>query len=146
MVRFINIFFLLFLIIQSSRAQVKVTGTITDSSKNPLPSVIVKNISTDTKKMVGYVQSDLNGNFTITAEIGSIIQIKALGYETKNILVTENMKYQNITLNDDAVALKEVTVKADKVKILGDTIKYLLSTYFSWHSKILINKSFYIID
>ena len=96
MVRFINIFFLLFLIIQSSRAQVKVTGTITDSSKNPLPSVIVKNISTDTKKMVGYVQSDLNGNFTITAEIGSIIQIKALGYETKNILVTENMKYQNI--------------------------------------------------
>ena len=129
MVRFINIFFLLFLIIQSSRAQVKVTGTITDSSKNPLPSVIVKNISTDTKKMVGYVQSDLNGNFTITAEIGSIIQIKALGYETKNILVTENMKYQNITLNDDAVALKEVTVKADKVKILGDTIKYLLSTY-----------------
>jgi len=129
MIRFINIVFLLFFITLSSRAQVKVIGTITDSSKNPLPSVIVKNINAVTKKMVGYVQSDANGNFTITAEVGSTIQIKALGYGAKDIVVTENMAFQNIVLNDDAVALKEVTVKADKVKILGDTIKYLLSTY-----------------
>ena len=129
MIRLINIVSLLFFITLSSLAQVKVTGKITDSSKNPLPSVIVKNINTVTKKMVGYVQSDADGKFTITAEVGSSIQIKALGYGAKNILVTEKMGFQNIVLHDDAVALKEVTVKADKVKIIGDTIKYLLSTY-----------------
>lgn len=129
MIRFINIISLLFFITLSSLAQVKVTGKITDSSKNPLPSVLVKNINIVTKKMVGYVQSDADGKFTITAEVGSSIQIKALGYGAKNILVTEKMGFQNIVLHDDAVALKEVTVKADKVKIIGDTIKYLLSTY-----------------
>ena len=129
MIRLINIVSLLFFITLSSLAQVKVTGKITDSSKNPLPSVLVKNINTVTKKMVGYVQSDADGKFTITAEVGSSIQIKALGYGAKNILVTEKMGFQNIVLHDDAVALKEVTVKADKVKIIGDTIKYLLSTY-----------------
>lgn len=122
MIRLINIVSLLFFITLSSLAQVKVTGKITDSSKNPLPSVIVKNINTVTKKMVGYVQSDADGKFTITAEVGSSIQIKALGYGAKNILVTEKMGFQNIVLHDDAVALKEVTVKADKVKIIGDTI------------------------
>lgn len=69
------------------------------------------------------------GRFSIEAKVGNSVQITSLGYKTKRIEVKENMPFQKLTMADDAVTLKEVNVKSEKVKLSGDTIKYLLATY-----------------
>ena len=40
-----------------------------------------------------------------------------------------DMPAQHITLEEDTKTLSEITVKAKPIKIKGDTIQYLLTTY-----------------
>ena len=52
-----------------------------------------------------------------------------MSYKKKQIVVIADMPEQHIVLEDDAKALDEITVKAQPVRINGDTIKYLLGVY-----------------
>jgi hypothetical protein len=115
--------------VQSLQAQVEVSGKIVDSCGQPLSSIIVKDINATSKKMENYTETDTEGKFTIKADVGNILEIKALGYKKQEIIVQKDMGEQKIKLLDDAVTLNEITVKAKGVKIAGDTIKYLLSSY-----------------
>lgn len=108
---------------------VKVEGRLTDTSGQPLQWVVVKHVDAATNKMLNYCQTDAEGRFSIEAKVGNSVQITSLGYKTKRIEVKENMPFQKLTMADDAVTLKEVNVKSEKVKLSGDTIKYLLATY-----------------
>lgn len=113
----------------SAKAQVKVSGTVTDAAGQPLSGVIIKSIDATTKKMAGYAQSGNDGHWTITAKAGSLLQFTAMGFKKQELTVKEGMKEQRVALEDNAVALKEIMVKAAPVRLSGDTIKYLLSTY-----------------
>ena len=85
--------------------QLKVTGTVSDESGNPLPgaSIIVKNST------IG-VQTDFDGKFTIDDVSNSAtLVISYLGY----ISVEQNVNGQstiNISLKEDSEALDEVVV------------------------------------
>lgn len=113
----------------SAKAQVKLSGTVTDAAGQPLSGVIIKSIDATTKKMAGYAQSGNDGHWTITAKAGSLLQFTAMGFKKQELTVKEGMKEQRVALEDNAVALKEIMVKAAPVRLSGDTIKYLLSTY-----------------
>lgn len=120
---------LLTLLSLTAQAQVKVSGTVTDATGKPLPGVIIKSVDAMTKKMAGYAQSDNDGRWSIAAKAGSVLQFKAMGFKKQELTVKEGMKGQHIVMEDNAVALKEISVKAEPVRLSGDTIKYLLSTY-----------------
>ena len=62
-------------------------GVVTDKDKIPLPGVniVIQNTSTG-------VVTDVNGKFTIEADIGKIIIVSYMGYKTIEVKVTENMK------------------------------------------------------
>ncbi|SNR70393.1 SusC/RagA family TonB-linked outer membrane protein [Lutibacter flavus] len=85
--------------------QLKVTGTVSDESGNPLPgaSVIVKNST------IG-VQTDFDGKFTIdNLSNSATLVISYLGY----ISIEQNVNGQstiNVTLKEDSQALNEVVV------------------------------------
>lgn len=123
------LFFFLILCSISVEAQVDVSGTVTDAESKPLPNIIIKNVDAVTKKMKGYTTTDDKGRWSIKAKAGSVLQFSAIGFKKHELTVKVGMGEQHVVLEDNAVALKEITVKAAPVHISGDTIKYLLSTF-----------------
>ncbi|HPE83449.1 MAG TPA: SusC/RagA family TonB-linked outer membrane protein [Aequorivita sp.] len=96
---------ILALVVQLTFAQQKtITGTVTDDTGLPLPgaNVIVKGTSSGT-------QSDFDGNYTISANVGQTLVFSYVGFVAKEIKVGAQNKI-DISLQQDAAALEEVVV------------------------------------
>ncbi|WP_373073585.1 SusC/RagA family TonB-linked outer membrane protein [Zeaxanthinibacter enoshimensis] len=95
---------LLFLVPALMLAQVNVSGTVTDSgSGEPLPgvSIVIKGTTTGTT-------TDFDGNYSINAQNGDILQFSYIAFKTKEIRVTGSEL--NVTLQEDTEQLDEVVV------------------------------------
>ncbi|SIQ99601.1 SusC/RagA family TonB-linked outer membrane protein [Maribacter ulvicola] len=81
-----------------------ITGTITDDSNQPLPgaNVLVKNTANG-------VQSDFDGNFSISATSADVLVFSYIGFSKKEITVG-SQSVINIILKEDASQLDEVVV------------------------------------
>jgi TonB-linked SusC/RagA family outer membrane protein len=98
---------LLLLFVQVSFAQTRtVTGTVTSTDGDPLPgaSVVVKGTTNG-------VQSDFDGNYSITLDSGQTLVISYLGYMTKEVRIG-GRSVVDVILEEDAQALEEVIVTA----------------------------------
>jgi len=86
---------------QSTRV---VTGTVTDEKNEPLPGVTVSIVGTDRG-----TNTDLKGNYSISAKSDDILRFTFIGYVKKEISagVSGNI---NINLAPDAKQLKDVVV------------------------------------
>ncbi|MEH6764829.1 MAG: SusC/RagA family TonB-linked outer membrane protein [Aequorivita antarctica] len=96
---------ILALVVQLTFAQQKtITGTVTDDTGLPLPgaNVIVKGTSSGT-------QSDFDGNYTVSANVGQTLAFTYVGFVAKEVKVGAQNKI-NVTLQPDAAALEEVVV------------------------------------
>lgn len=96
---------LLALVVQITFAQEKtITGTVSDET-GPLPgvSIIIKGTTTGT-------QTDFDGNYSITANVGDVLQFSFIGMSTKEVTVGAE-DVINVTLEADNV-LEEVVVTA----------------------------------
>ena len=120
---------LLILLVQSISAQRIVEGVVTDVGGHPVSAAIIKTVDATTKKTLHFCQTDAKGKFTITEQEGNILSISAISYKKQELKVTMDMPAQHITLEEDTKTLSEITVKAKPIKIKGDTIQYLLTTY-----------------
>lgn len=89
---------------QMTNAQKKtITGTVSDSSESlPGVVVIIKGTTTGT-------ETDFDGNYTIQAEEGAILQFSYIGLKSEEITVGASNSI-NIILQEDTQALKEVVV------------------------------------
>lgn len=119
---------LIFLSTLSVSAETIVTGHVIGDKGEPLPSVIIKRY-TKGHKLDGYSSSGSDGSFSIKAEAGDSLIFSILGFKTQRIALSGNMKPLTIRMSDGAIALKEVTVKSDKVHEHGDTISYIVGAY-----------------
>lgn len=99
---------LLFLIfsasISNAFAQTTVTGVVTDEQKDPLPgvSVTVKGSTTGTV-------TDFDGNYSINAKAGDILQFSFLGMKPESITVGSRTKI-DVVLTDDTHQLETAIV------------------------------------
>ncbi|AFL81375.1 TonB-linked outer membrane protein, SusC/RagA family [Aequorivita sublithincola DSM 14238] len=96
---------ILALVVQLTFAQQKtITGTVTDDTGLPLPgaNVIIKGTSSGT-------QTDFDGNYSISANVGQAIAFSYVGFVTKEVKVGAQNSI-NVTLQPDAAALEEVVV------------------------------------
>jgi iron complex outermembrane receptor protein len=83
--------------------EIKVSGVVTDNTKEPLPgtSILVKGTTKGTS-------TDADGKYTISAAVGDILQFTFIGYESKNIKVTGSTV--NVTLAESGELLQDVVV------------------------------------
>lgn len=81
-----------------------ITGTITDTTGEPLPgvNVIVKGTTNGTG-------ADFDGNFSLTATEGQTLTFTSLGYRTKEVLITASTTY-DVVMEEDSSQLDEVVV------------------------------------
>ena len=100
-----KLFFILTLIFSAGifAQQIKVSGVVTDGSKATLPGVtiLVKGTSKGTT-------TDIDGNYTISAETGNVLQFSYVGLETKSVTVTGTTL--NVTLTGGSETLQDVVV------------------------------------
>jgi len=97
---------LLAFVVQLTFAQEKtISGTITDNTGMTLPGVniIVKNTSNGT-------QSDFDGNYTVSANVGQTLVFSYVGFITVEQAVTASTSTMNLQMNEDAAVLDEVVV------------------------------------
>tara|TARA_R110001583_G_scaffold47019_1_gene147241 strand:- start:1565 stop:4810 length:3246 start_codon:yes stop_codon:yes gene_type:complete len=97
---------LLALVVQMSFAQEKtVTGSVSDAS-GPLPgvTVVIKNSKIGT-------QSDFEGNYSIKANVGDVLQFSFIGMNSVNLTVGAS-NLINVVMTESAEALEEVVVTA----------------------------------
>ncbi|MGP1624172.1 SusC/RagA family TonB-linked outer membrane protein [Bacteroides heparinolyticus] len=94
----------------STQQAKKITGKVVDASGEPVigASVLVKGSGTGTV-------TDIDGNFTVNASVGSTLEISFIGYKAATVKVTNASSYA-ITLQDDSQALDEVVVTAMGIK------------------------------
>lgn len=116
-------FVLLFLMAGITYAQEKsISGTITDDQGMPMPgvNVFIKNTQTG-------VQSDFDGNYTITANKGAVLVFKFMGFETQELAVGDQNKI-NVKLKPGSTALEEVVVTALGIERSARSIGYAVSS------------------
>ncbi|MDR1763134.1 MAG: SusC/RagA family TonB-linked outer membrane protein [Dysgonamonadaceae bacterium] len=88
----------------------KISGTVLDASGEPLvgASVVEKGTKNGTS-------TDIDGNFTLTVNDNSVLEVSYLGFLTSEIAVGNKNSLQ-ITLSEDTQALGEVVVTALGIK------------------------------
>ena len=86
-------------------AQKIVSGSVLDSSGQPLPGANIIEVGTSNG-----VSTDFDGNFSITVSGDeSVIEVSFTGFESQQITVGDQSTIQ-ISLNEDAEVLQEVVV------------------------------------
>lgn len=110
-------------------AQMKVKGMVVDSKGQALTGVIIMARNKDTGKMVHYAKSDAGGKFEIDVATNNYLEFSLLGFAKCKIENISEKDAMRVVMNEEAITLKEVSVKADKVSLQGDTINYNISTY-----------------
>ncbi|MCC8409827.1 SusC/RagA family TonB-linked outer membrane protein [Mucilaginibacter sp. UR6-1] len=103
-------------------AQTKITGTVTDENKQPLPGVTVM-----LKGSTQGTSTDIYGRFIITANPGDVLEFKFLGFAPQQATVG-NSNTMVVALKGDSKALNEVVVTALGVKKETRRIGYAVQT------------------
>jgi len=93
---------------QVGRAQIKVTGVVTDEHKSPLPGVSVL-----IKGTTHGVATDFDGNYSIDVPNNAVLEFSSVGYETQTKKVAINGGGKSLTIN---------TLLKSQVQELGDVV------------------------
>ena len=121
-----------FLMTCSAFAQKEVTGRLTDKQTGEAligANVMVKNAE---GKLVKFATTREDGTFLIKLSAwskGMTIHVSMVGMKTYTAPLSEEMKKLNIRMEEDTQELKEVIVKAGRIRENGDTITYRVSGF-----------------
>ena len=124
--------YLLFLVVSvSSVAQVNVTGKVIDKENNePLTgaSVIVKGADGKIKK---FASSKSDGGFSMTMPSvnGCRLEVTMMSFAKQSIPLDSVDFPLTVYMEPGTTLLKEVTVKADRIREQGDTITYNVGSF-----------------
>lgn len=115
--------------------QKSVTGTVTDPQGVPLLGATVLVVGTNTG-----ASTDFDGNYSISAEEGNVLEFSYVGYETDTRRVGNSSTY-NVTLQPEANVMDEVIIVGYGVQrksevtgaisqVKGDAVKNLVTPSF----------------
>lgn len=123
-----------------SAQDIELSGIITDKEKGePLSHVIVMLNTGDDKSVLQYTTTDERGTFVLGSSTvqNRLLTFSLMGYEATNIPLVEGKKYYRIALKQKTIQIKEVVVKAPKIRTKGDTIVYNVSRYADSQDKTI---------
>lgn len=84
--------------------QQEIRGTVTATDNSPLPGVNILVVGT-----TNGTQTDFDGNYTIIANIGDVLQFSYVGTATQTVIVGDN-NIINVTMLEDASILNEIVI------------------------------------
>lgn len=120
--------FLLIVLLYCVLGQVKAqtyTGEVVDAQGAPLRNVSVV-MHDKNRHTVAFTQTKEDGRFAITNKDhrGVSLSFSAIGYEKQTIALTQWAEGHRVVMAEQAFELKEVKVRAEKIRERGDTLVY----------------------
>ena len=120
-------------------AQVNVKGTVVERGTNealPGASVIVKGADGKIKK---FSTSRKDGSFDMQISVtkGWRLEVAMMGYGRQSVNLDSVSFPLTVYLEPGATLLKEVTVKADRIREQGDTISYNVGSFAQSHDRTI---------
>lgn len=128
-----SIVLLMTLLFCCSAAARTVEGTVVDSAAGTTLQGAIVMLKDSAGKVVDYTVADSGGKFSINADgagAGGYIEVSMMGYAPKRLYSPFQDRYE-VALREEALALETLVVKAEKVRLRGDTIEYSVPTYVS---------------
>ena len=130
MKKFTLILILIFVMLNCA-AQVNVTGRVVEEATNePLTgaSVILRNAEGKIKK---YGTTKANGEFEISTPTikGFTLDVSMMGFAKQTVKLDSVQLPMTIVMEHSSTMLKEVAVKADRIREQGDTITYNVGSF-----------------
>jgi len=110
-------------------SQDQIKGTVTDTNGELLTGVIVQLRQNGMGKMIRFCKTDAKGAFALEATADGYLEASMLGFKKQRIDKPSTEKPLRIVMQEEAIALKEVTVKANKVREHGDTLTYNVASF-----------------
>lgn len=111
-----------------TKAQVRITGLVTDTLQKPLLQIIVQTYGPDSAKIDAYTFTKADGRFTITPKTTAKkvkLTLSRMGYETKTFLLDNcTQDLGTIALRHKDLQLRSAVVHAPAVRVYGDTVEY----------------------
>lgn len=104
--------------LQQNRNEVKVTGTVFDSLKEPIIGATVR-----VKGGQAATVTDIDGNFTLTTNTGATLVISYLGHKTMEVAVPANGNV-SVTLESESKQIEEVVVTALGIRRSEKALSY----------------------
>lgn len=96
-------------------------------------TVVLKSGTSSVAKILAYDITSTNGTFCLKTEPllpdSAYMEVKCIGFKPHKQRVINNKVHYEIQLKEEAFSLKEVTVKAQKIKQSGDTISYNIASF-----------------
>jgi hypothetical protein len=129
---------LLTLLSISADAQTIIEGSVLDGKGGHVDSYVT--ISTNAGFIIGYTDTDEKGNFQLkfASDADSVIVTAAgLSFESQKRHVPNRSQKVCFCIQEHALELKEVTIKALKISQNGDTLNYNVSSYTQQNDRVI---------
>ncbi len=125
---FLTILFLLITI--SVKSQTIISGNVTNREGQPVSDVIVKLMVVT--KTFAFCTTDKKGHYEISfnnKDANLSIQFSHISYNKETIRIENKSSVHDIILSAKDFVLHEIKVKADPLRVTGDTLKYNLASF-----------------
>lgn len=132
MIKKIAIFLLLVgATISNTTAQTVMQGTVLDEHSRSVDAFVAVSPKGN-GSMIAYADTDDKGNYKLEFKTDAdsvIVTVTGLGIGNQARVVANRSQKLNFTVKEETTELKEVSVKAQKIRQEGDTLSYLVGSY-----------------
>lgn len=115
----------------TANAQTVIEGTVTDSLGHAVDAYVTV-APKGTGNILGFADTDAKGYYKLSFKsTADTLVVTAAGLSVGNVsrIVANKSQRLNIRVKEQTVQLKEVSVRAQKIRQNGDTINYLVGAY-----------------
>ncbi|NLN96405.1 MAG: TonB-dependent receptor [Bacteroidales bacterium] len=115
-----------------SNAQTIIEGKIINKSGNPIPDASVMLMIPADTTIIAFNFSNSNGEYTIATDSRSEeLLLMVTGFNIKRVIkkVLNHSQKLDITVQEEAIELKEFTIKSEKIWGTRDTINYVVDAF-----------------
>ena len=140
MKRWVSFIFMVGMVMCLSAQSITLSGKVVDKeSKESLAQVIVMLKTEDGKAILQYSTTNDKGIFSLETSTMEkrMLTFSLMGYESVNLPLEADKKEYRVSLKPKTFQIKEVMVKAPKIRTKGDTIVYNVSRYADAQDKTI---------
>lgn len=108
------------------------TGKVVSESGKPVKSATVMLLADGGKTTLSFTRTKGDGAFSISVPEGKTAHsmlFSCVGFAKDTIAVSRFRQGQNVVMHEKAIAIKEVKVRAPRIRLEGDTLNYLVSSF-----------------
>lgn len=121
-------------------AQKTITGKVSDTSGNAIPSASVTVENSQNSVIIAYGITDAKGNFKIpfTTDLANVrVKVKAFNQKSQVKEIKNEDQTLNFKLDSDVTEIKEVVLKTKLITKKGDTISYDITAFANKNDRVL---------